>query len=424
MTRKPLGVLNDYLKEQKDIYELDLELVCPTPNSYIYKFEGVVNLIEEGKVVRRVPIELENTCWGNSVVCKGVTLGIVIYNGDDSKAKMNGGPPEIKRSLLTDELNNYSKVLFACMLGSGLMLLSMKGFSENWVIQLFRYVLLLSSILPISLKVTHDLSKIFYATRIQRDRDMPGCVARNSGVCEDLGRIEYILSDKTGTLTKNVMIMKEVFIPTIGVLSSAKLISAFNGDKNIGTPQIVDFYTCMLVCHAVYPTKAEDGERGLESSSPDEIAFIEIMEKAGFLLQEKKDDFSSFKDLNNQIKKYQLIYTFPFTSERKRMGIICKAVGDKNYTFFLKGADSIMEAKLQNGSRATMMSQVEEFSKVGLRTLVLSKREVEADEFGEWRKKYEEACASLKDRNQKIESCYEALERNMAFVGVYSIKSR
>ena len=54
-----------------------------------------------------------------------------------------------------------------------------------------------------SLRVNLDMAKSVYGRFIERDNDIPGTVVRTSTIPEDLGRIEYLLSDKTGTLTQN-----------------------------------------------------------------------------------------------------------------------------------------------------------------------------------------------------------------------------
>jgi phospholipid-translocating ATPase len=68
---------------------------------------------------------------------------------------------------------------------------------------------LLSYIIPISLRVNLDLAKIYYGFCIYKDEDIEGTIPRNSTIPEELGRIQYLLTDKTGTLTKNDMVFKK-----------------------------------------------------------------------------------------------------------------------------------------------------------------------------------------------------------------------
>lgn len=68
-----------------------------------------------------------------------------------------------------------------------------------------RYMLLFSSIIPISLRVNLDMAKTAYSLFIMRDKQIENTVVRSSTIPEELGRVQYLLSDKTGTLTQNGM---------------------------------------------------------------------------------------------------------------------------------------------------------------------------------------------------------------------------
>jgi len=60
------------------------------------------------------------------------------------------------------------------------------------------------------LRVNLDLAKLYYSFCINTDQEIQGSMARNSNIPEDLGRLQYLITDKTGTLTQNEMQLKKI----------------------------------------------------------------------------------------------------------------------------------------------------------------------------------------------------------------------
>lgn len=153
-------------------------------------------------------------------------------------------------------------------------MVALKGFHGPWYRYLFRFILLFSYIIPISLRVNIDMAKTVYSWFIQHDEDIPGTLVRSSTMSEELGRISYMLSDKTGTLTQNEMIFKRLHLGTVsfGTDSMDELVSHLltsfkqqGAYKQLGFQQasimrrtivtrIRDAIEALALCHNVTPT--------------------------------------------------------------------------------------------------------------------------------------------------------------------------
>lgn len=123
---------------------------------------------------------------------------------------MSGKIPRSKVGSLDNEINYLAKILFGVMLFLSGIIIVMDGFYGSWYYKYFRCVLLLCSIIPISMRLNLDFAKLYYSYKINNDKEIENAVVRNSTIPEELGRIQFLLSDKTGTLTQNDMIFKKL----------------------------------------------------------------------------------------------------------------------------------------------------------------------------------------------------------------------
>jgi magnesium-transporting ATPase (P-type) len=156
------------------------------------------------------PLSLENTLWANTVVATGQAIGIVVYTGAECRSAMNAHAAAVKTGKLDLEVNSLTKLLFAFTIALAATIVGFKGFTGSWYTDFFRFVLIFSSIIPISLRVNLDMSKILSSYLMSNDALVPGTTVRNTSIPEDLGRVDYLFSDKTGTLTKNHMLFQKL----------------------------------------------------------------------------------------------------------------------------------------------------------------------------------------------------------------------
>jgi phospholipid-translocating ATPase len=108
--------------------------------------------------------------WADTVLAsQGFVIGLVVYTGRQTRSQMNCKSPTSKMSLLDHEVNTLSKILFVFLIVVAAGICFLNGFHGDWKMFLFRTILLLSSIIPISLRVNLDLAKLWYSYCINND---------------------------------------------------------------------------------------------------------------------------------------------------------------------------------------------------------------------------------------------------------------
>lgn len=319
---------------------------------------------------------LDHTLWANTSITSGKVYGVIIYTGRETRISMNSRQPRSKTGKLDYELNAITKFLFGFTLILSTIIVTLNGFHNKWYLQLFRYVLLMASIIPISLRVNLDFSKAIFSYKINHDELIPGTKAKNSNIPEELGRISFLLTDKTGTLTKNDMHFKRLVLEhthyeeeNIGMI--IKIVKSqcekFNGPMqdvqakhidHVQQPGVLnlehltkqkrirrdkecvlrDLITALAVCHNVTPI-VENGKQIFHASSPDEVALVNFAKDIKMKLLQRTNDTMRIENPAGQQENYDILANFPFSSETKRMGILVRHQATGRLIFFLKGAD-------------------------------------------------------------------------------------
>lgn len=216
--------LTSPLTQNLDIGEYTrLRVVAGKPDRRVNEFYGTVELPpksqrqydpHEGEdssttdQVQSAPLNIDNTIWANTVVASSCSLlAVVVYTGPQTRQALSTSASRSKTGLLELEINSLTKWLCIFTLSLSFILVALARFQEiggrQWYVSMMRFLILFSTIVPVGLRVNLDMGKSVYAWFIEHDESIKGTVVRTSTIPEDLGRIEYLLSDKTGTLTQN-----------------------------------------------------------------------------------------------------------------------------------------------------------------------------------------------------------------------------
>ena len=369
-------------------------------------------------------------------------VGLVIYTGKETRSQMNISNDRYKIGSLDYEINTYNKFLMILLLVCCLLLLSLKGFESsiyrNFIV-FFRYIILLNTIIPLSLRVNLDLCKVLNTLIINKNKIIPNTYARNSTITEELGRVEIMFCDKTGTLTKNEMKLKRMIFQgqdydlddfenlkenlfKIYSQNIDNLPNKCKFDEGFKIDKIKETVLGLVICNSVVPYFINENDLSYKSNSQDDIALVKAAQNLNMKLINRSDEIRFVNCLEKE-EKFEILLEFPFKSEEKRMGIIIKDKKDNSIKFFLKGADQVLTNKIiKKEYKSFIEKKTKELANLGLRTLVLCYKELSINEYDEFSREYEEANCSLIDSQKLCYELRESLENDMEFLTILGIE--
>jgi len=192
-----------------------------------------------------------------------------------------------------------------------------------------------SHLIPISLYVVLEMIKMGQAQLINLDvniydKETGFSMCRNSDLIEEMGQVEFIFSDKTGTLTCNVMKFKECTINHTIYKTFEDMRAVFTDGKASQEDKDAchEFFKLMAVCHSVVIDKDENGKVNMSASSPDELALVDGSKEAGYTFSDRTSQTLQFTmehgSQGQQVNTWDTLVEFPFDSTRKRMSNLVK----------------------------------------------------------------------------------------------------
>ena len=192
---------------------------------------------------------------------------------------------------------------------------------------------------------------------------------------------------------------------------------------------ISEFLLCLSLCHTVLIDNKKRKEKGLleyQCSSPDEKALVYFARSQGYILKNKSLDNIITLEISGKEKKFELLNTLEYTSERKRMSVIVKTE-DNKYMVYAKGADSMIELLLCNEDKnSQILNKTKEYLKLfsvnGLRTLMIAYKEIPEDYYQKWNEEYKKIKTNVNHTEEDLYKLYNEMEKNFKLIGSTAIE--
>ncbi|XP_022213431.1 probable phospholipid-transporting ATPase IM isoform X10 [Drosophila obscura] len=465
------------------LWNFNGEILCERPNNLLNKFDGTLIWRNQRFALDNEKILLRGCVLRNTQWC----YGVVVFAGVDTKLMQNSGKTQFK-STGVDRLLNFIIIgivlflvsicaLFAvgCAIWEGLIGQHFQaylpwehiipkdyiptGATVIGLLVFFSYAIVLNTVVPISLYVSVEVIRFIQSFLINWDEEMyyartnTYAKARTTTLNEELGQIQYIFSDKTGTLTQNIMTFNKC---SINGRTYGDVIDLRTGEPIEVTEalQCVDFsanphhesdfrwydrtlldavrsdeehshvfFRLLALCHTVMAETVE-GKLEYQAQSPDEAALVAAARNFGFVFRSRTPNSITI-EVMGRMEEYELLNILDFNNVRKRMSVILRR-GD-SVVLYCKGADNVIYDRLHGGQedlKARTQDHLNKFAGEGLRTLVLAERRLTEQYYKEWRTRQQEAALSMDSREERLNEIYEEIESDMQLVGVTAIEDK
>uniref|UniRef100_A0A8B9YYY1 Phospholipid-transporting ATPase n=1 Tax=Buteo japonicus TaxID=224669 RepID=A0A8B9YYY1_9AVES len=465
-----LEVTHRYLQEESAMADFNGLIECEEPNNRLDKFAGTLFWRNMSYSLDADKILLRGCKIRNTDFCHGV----VIFAGADTKIMKNSGKTRFKRTKIDSLMNYMVYTIFVVLilLSAGLAightyweqqignlswyLYDAQDFSPPYrgFLNFWGYIIVLNTMVPISLYVSVEVIRLGQSYFINWDLQMyypekdTAAKARTTTLNEQLGQIHYIFSDKTGTLTQNIMTFKKCCINgqrygksvdadrhkaiqqvdfSWNMYADGKfsfydhyLIEQIKSGKE---PEIQKFFFLLAICHTVM-VDTSDGQLNYQAASPDEGALVTAARNFGYVFLSRTQNTITISEMGIE-RTYDVLAILDFNSDRKRMSVIVRESGG-NIRLYCKGADTVIYERLhpRNLKREATEEALDIFANETLRTLCLCYRDISHDEFEAWNKKFVEASVATTNRDEALDKVYEDIEKNLILLGATAIEDK
>ena len=236
--------------------------------------------------------------------------------------------------------------------------------------------------------------------------------ARNSTILEVKNE-----ENETNSMPNEIIQFGEGYFTDIENNPFLKIISYNNMDNSFN--YINDFWTALALTNECIVKYDNKGEIKYMSTSPDDLELVKTAAQQGYKLVETSIDTKTIR-ISGKDYCYEVLKVLGFSSERKRMSIIVKY--NDEIKLYTKGADCeiskrLSKKSLENENFEIISKGLIDFSKKGLRTLMVAFRKINNDDYNFWVSRLHEDELNIQNKQKLIERLYDIIENNLTLIG-------
>lgn len=425
---------------------LNDDLIVNPPNKYFRHFHGKVKLsmsprattLDSDYLLLR-GMKITNTPW---------IFGFVVYTGVETKIWINNLIHPAKVTYLKKIMDMWMLLMFPVIITicvtNTIVFQGLSLLKYTWYDVFLANMILFSHVIQISVYLSIEIIRIVVSWISFTEKfDVK---FNTTNVLSNLGMVEYIVTDKTGTLTENKLdvalfvVNDKLYVNddlveesedserdgSIARLNpSSKAAEGYNGEIHvfkelqsdlspaIDNEKLQKFFTCLAICNLAYPV-----ESGFIAISVDDKVLAQTAANFGVQVLCRDSD-SCLLNIHGTEVCFDILGTQAFSSDIKKSRIVVRNTLDGEVIMFVKGnRDSMVNIY---DSISYTRNDVED-AIVKYRTLFLGLKRMTPHEAQEFLFDYQTAQLSPVNRQGRVENVFQKFEKDLEYLGIVGLE--